>query len=281
MRMGDRSQSAPMRGCQAALVAVTVLWVVPAAAQQPAETPPAWATPPAEPQVLPLRFAARPLTLPRGAVRLDATFGITSQERPTLDRQTYVSFLGVAGFGATDDIEIGVMVLPIQISPEALFHDPGLYGLFRIVASERLDLGLQLDATVPVRAESAFGNALSIRALWRAASFLRIDAGASLVVLYQDPVETSLRFPVVASFHLSETLFVGVQSGLDVEYLSGADERAGRRQNAFVPFGLFLGGTLVGDRGPSGDLRIGVLLPSVTDGFDLWQLGFGGSFYIL
>lgn len=239
---------------------------------QPAASPP--------PQVLPMRYAERPLTLPRGTVRIDATFAITSQEREALDRQTYVSFLGVAGFGVTDDIELGVIALPLQISPEGRFNDPGLYGLLRILSTDSLDLGLQLEATVPVRDSSAFSNALSGRVLWRASEIFRLDFAASLVAFYQDPIETSLRFPIVGTFQLTESFFLGVQTGLDVDYVSGADERAGRKQNAFIPAGVFVGGSLRGEEGPTGDLRLGVFLASVTDGFDLWQLGFGGNFYI-
>lgn len=244
----------------------------------PAASPPAAETPPPR---LPTPFALRPLTLPHGMLRLDATFHITSEERVAgADRQTYVSLLGVAAYGVTDDIELGLIALPLQVAPEGRYDDPGAYGLFRLLSIDRLELGLGIEASVPVRDESAFANALSLRVLWRPADIVRVDTGAYLVALYHDPIRTSLRFPLVVTVQLTDGFFVGAQTGLDAEYLSGADEAAGRRQNAYVPAGVFLGGTLPGDGGPTGDLRLGVFLPSVTDGLEVWQLGFGGSFYI-
>lgn len=231
-------------------------------------------------RVLPMRFAQRPLTLPNGVVRIDATFGIVSRDVESVERETLVTLLGVAAFGITDDIELGVSALPLQLAPRGRYGDPGVYGLLRLYASERLDVGLQLDATVPVRDESAFGNALSTWLLWRALAAFRLDVGVALVAAYHDPIRTHLRVPVVGTFQLSDGLFAGVRTGLDVEHLSGADEEDGRPRDVVVPVGAFVGGTLDGEAGPIGDLRIGVLLPSVADGLASWQLGFGGSFYI-
>lgn len=240
----------------------------PATARQ---APPALARPPAQP----VRHALRPLALPAGTARIDAAFQITSQDRDALGRQSYVSFLGVIGYGVTDDLELGAIALPLQVSPEGHFGDPGAYALYRFVEGD-VEAGGWIEARVPVREESAFTAGASARLLVRASESVRIDGGVSYLVAFRDPEEAmQLGFPVSVAFHSSETFFLGVSTGFDLENFHDSD-----RANAYIPAGVFLGGTLRGDGGPSGDLRLGWFLPSATDGTRLWVLGFGGSFFI-
>lgn len=238
--------------------------------------------PPAEAEVAqrqPTPFALRPLVLPRATVRIDSTFRITTEARDTLDRQSHVSFLGVVGFWVADGVELGVQVLPLSLAPEPAYDDPGVYGLLRLFGSDGVELGLQLDATVPVREDSAFGSTFSLRLLWRVVDRFRIDTGATFAAVFHDPVRTSLLLPLAGTLQLTDAFFVGARTGLDLVYLSGADERDGRKRDALVPAGLFVGGTLRGEQGPFADLRMGVHLPSVTDGFERWQLALGGVFH--
>ncbi len=222
----------------------------------------------------PLVLARRPLTVPAGAARIDGTFFVASAERDGgLDRQSYVSLLGVIGFGVTDDLEIGLVALPVQIAPEGRFNDPGAYGLYRLVEGT-FEAGIQLAAHVPVRDESAFSTTASLRLLLRASDAVRLDGGVVFSALYHDPVQTALSLPVSVTFQASDTFFLGVSSGLDAVFLPG------QPNNAYIPAGVFLGGTLRGDEGPTGDLRVGWYLPSVTDGTHTWILGFGGSFFV-
>ena len=238
------------------------------------EQPPA---PPA-PERLPVRLAARPLTLPDAMARIDAQFSITSQERDALDRQSYVSFLGIVGFAITDDIELGAIALPLQIAPDGHIEEPGVYGLFRFLSGD-FELGAMLEARVPLREEDSVQVGAALRGVLHAGDDVRLDAALAFYEAFSDPFGTAIQIPITLTIQTSEAFFVGAQTGLDVQnYHAGFGD--GARGNSFLTAGVFLGGTLRSWRGPSADLRLGWFLPSVTDGTALWVLGFSGTFFI-
>jgi len=226
----------------------------------------------------PMAFAQRPMTLPAGIVRIDTTLSLASQERPGLERQAFVSFLGLVAYGTTDDLEVGAIVLPVQLAPDGAFGDPGAYGLLRLLDGP-VELGLMLELRVPASGESAFGTLGSLLATWHAGDSIRLDSGVTFGAALHNPAWFELRFPVTLTIQTSDTFFLGVQSGME---LSGVDidGDGGREWDAFIPAGVFLGGTLTGSQGPSADLRLGFLLPNATHPGTLWVITFGGVFFL-
>lgn len=231
-----------------------------------------------------MAYASRPLTLPDGMARIDALFTVTSVDPAgPLDRQSFVSFLGAMGFAIDDDIELGVIALPVMLAPEGHYGPPGVYGLFRFARTDVVEAGVLVDGRVPLAIpssdEDAFVGTIGVPVLLRLSAALRLDTGLTLYTSFTDPFGSRLSFPLTLTVQTSEAFFVGVTSGLDVYHFHDGFGDTDRG-NAFIPAGLFLGGTLRSSRGPAGDLRLGWLLPSVTDGTEHWVFGFGGSFYI-
>jgi len=63
---------------------------------------------------MPLRRVERPLSMPKSTygLRFDLTYTELTRGTPL------VRFFGAAGFGLTDDLELGILLLPLSFSPD-------------------------------------------------------------------------------------------------------------------------------------------------------------------
>lgn len=252
-----------------------VLWASAAQAQPAAPVP----EPPSE--LLPTTFAERPLTLPRGLVRVDAFFaGRSAERRFGRGRDSSLRFLGTIGVGLGDDFEGGLVALPLELVPDLRYESFGVYGLGRYLRGE-VEAGISVEGRVSFsRTDSVIGQtAVALPFLFRIAPGVRLDLAPRFLAVYADPLKTVLAFPLGLTVHASATFFAGLETGLTVvDWQDGFG--VDRRGNAYIPAGVFIGGTLRGAHGPRADLRLGWLLPTVTDGTEEWVLSFGGSFFI-
>ena len=245
-----------------------------------AEAQPSLAAPDALPFVLPVSFAERPLTLPHGLVRADALFsGRSAQRRFVSGRDSSLHFLGTIGIGLGEDFEGGLVVLPLELVPDARYEGIGAFGLGRYLRGN-VEAGVLVEARMSFHHDDSIGQTtVALPFLFRIAPSVRLDVVPRFLAVYADPLETVLAVPLTVTVHASATFFAGLETGVTVVDLQegfGED----RRGNAFIPAGIFIGGTLRGPSGPRADLRLGWLLPTVTDGTEEWVLAFGGSFFI-
>jgi hypothetical protein len=90
---------------------------------------------------LPTSLQARPLTLPGGVLRYDA--GVDVLRVIQARSATAVGIHLGLGYGITDDLEVGGVLLPLQAfigstgSGEVGFGDMSLYGQYRFVQRRR------------------------------------------------------------------------------------------------------------------------------------------------
>ncbi len=222
----------------------------------------------ATPLRLPVPVAARPLTLPKGVARISGSYALSSASTAASGRQEFVSFSGRVSAGLLDDLEAGATLLPLSVSPQARYEDPGLYLRGRVLQLEGFELGLALEGVLPVRDTAAVAPA--VFGLVRAGEEVRFDFAAALRVQWIDDPTTAddedpfvvLSFPIGLTVQTSKHFFVGATTGFDVE----------RFETGYIPGGLFLGGTLEVEEGARGDLRADLVLPSLTDGFHSWSI---------
>jgi hypothetical protein len=254
---------------------ITVLLCASAARAQPAGPVTEAST-----DILPVSFAERPLTLPRGLSRVDALFsGRSAQRRFRSGRDSSLHFLGTLGVGLGDDFEGGLVVLPLELVPDTRYEGIGAFGLGRYLRGD-VEAGVFVEARMSFHHEDSIGQAtIALPFLFRIAPGVRLDVVPRFLAVFGDSLETVLELPFSLTVQASDTFFAGLSTGLTVvDWQEGFGED--RRGNTFIPAGIFIGGTLRGPHGPRGDLRLAWLLPTVTDGTEEWVLSFGGSFFL-
>lgn len=190
---------------------------------------------------LPLPFARRPLTLTARTLRADADFSVS---------QVSVSFLGAtasstvvglrlgAGFGITDDLEVGATLIPLTLSPEFNYNAPSIYGAYRFVRGD-IDVGARLDLVFPVNGD--FGLRAGVPVLFHLGEGARLDTGAFIELSFGDTLGKALSIPVAFTANLNPNLFLGARTGL---LLPNFDSLG-------MPLGVYAGYTIANGAGAS------------------------------
>lgn len=209
---------------------------------------------------LPLPLAQRPLNLPRGVLRVDADLSLLrypSFEFDGLDvRETSdiaFSLNAGAGIGITDDIEAGIMLLPLQLTPDFEYRDIVLYGQYQFLRGN-IEMGARLELNIPT--QSHFGLSLGLPVLIRATDNVRIDTGLQFALFFPDgaraglysfywhpmPTRSTTGIPLIVNFNLTDEVFLGLRTGLGVSDFGNFGD------SIFLPLGIQGGYSLpVGD----------------------------------
>jgi hypothetical protein len=192
-------------------------------------------------------FASRSLTLGSGTVRIDGgppDFGYFHPGGPqwinenrgfrlradtNLDQQW--AWLGIgAAVGVTDEVELGGLLLPFRLTPDADFDDMEGYGRFAFLYGD-FEMGFQVTLQLPTQTE--WGLGLGLPMLAHATEQMRIDTGIELELLFWDEEIANLDVPLAFTWDVGGG-FIGPRTGL---YIWDFDV-------VIVPAGLHGGGVL-------------------------------------
>jgi len=261
-------------------IAVLVLLCASRAAAQPPEAEPDPASAPVPvpapapgSPILPAPFVERPLTLRELVFRLDARVIVSDVEDLTgSSRTTFATFAAGAAVGVLDDFELGAVVAPVLLVPEVRYLDPSLYALVRYLSGV-VDLGAQLTLRAPVEEGSAAAILAGLPVLVHAAPWFRLDVVPQIGTRFTDDVELTASLPLTATFQILPSFFAGTSVGCDLVGVEGFDE-------AHLTASAFFGGTIARANGPTADLGVSFLLPSVTDGLRSFSVVLTASFYV-
>jgi hypothetical protein len=227
-------------------------------------------------------YSGRSLTLGQGTFRIDAgppDYGYFHPGNPQLlNENRGVRVLSTEGgetswlaaglaYGATDDIEVGGLLVPLVLGPDTRVDDLEFYGRFRFLR-EQFEMGAQVTMQIP--ANTAFGLGVGLPMLAHASQRMRIDTGVELEILFwEDDAGVSLDGPLAFTWDVGRLGFLGFRTGL---YVGDMDWLA-------IPAGIH-GGVVVAE----GHLDIAgwFMWPALLgtgrdDPFDLrtFQVGFG------
>ena len=208
---------------------------------------------------LPVRYQARPLTLPELTLRPDVGLAFESRARVGEDRLNTLGLDAGFGIGVTDDLELGTLIVPLEMAPTFRYDDPAIYGRYRFLTG-KLELGAELRMWLPFKDD--FRLSMGVPLLWHAGRVVRVDSGFFLLTDFGDRVEATV--PLRLGFQTSDRFMFGLESGLALP-------------GPHVPFGMFIVYTV---GAPGLDFMAGARLPDVGDGFDVWQATVGASFFV-
>lgn len=236
----------------------------------------------------PLRYAARPLTMPDRMIRLDG--GIRLDNAADLDGALFfggaISFANLIELGISPE-RLGTFsgtavegALPLKLFGDLDLGSVPLYLRFRIREKEKLDIAADLGVSVPLESSpdvSTFGAVL-LRV--RICDCLTLDTGVDVRITFANDAETTLTIPAILSWQLGDRLYAQLRTGVIAPELDG--------DRIAIPLG-FEGGYTIGDaNGPWADLLArfewpGLLLPGAPGDKslqDVWVLLGAMRFYI-
>jgi len=202
-------------------------------------------------QQLPLSFARRPLTLTRNTLRVDAEFVISHTEVTflgTTSSSTGVGLSAGAGFGITEDLEVGATVLPLTLSPDFQYNRPSVYGTYRFLRGD-VEVGARLALSLPINGD--FGINVGVPVLLHLGDTMRLDTGVFLQLTTSDPLGKSLNIPLAFTANINPNLFIGARTGLLFPDFDGL----------MMPLGAYVGYTIAGGDGSTP-------LADITGAFD-------------
>jgi hypothetical protein len=229
-------------------------------------------------QQLPLPLARRPLTLTRNTLRADADLTLAHLQISLLGGTGSSNALGLslgAGYGITDDLEVGATVIPLTLSPDFAYNAPSVYGTYRFLHGD-VDVGAQLALTLPI--DRDFGLGVGVPVLFHLGEAARLDTGAFLGLTFGDALGKGLTIPIAFTYNLNPNLFLGARTGV---LLPNFDDFA-------MPLGAFVGYTLAGGAGntPLADITASFdfpffVTPSGADAIStgLWTASLNGRIF--
>lgn len=215
----------------------------------------------------PLAYSARPLTLPTLAIspQLDGLLDnlstrtaaqIYTQNPKTLDLTTSLG----ASVGVFESIEVGAVVVPLQVFPEVVYGDPQVHATFRFVkgsfelagyintvfvTSDVMDPELMLPV-VDKSASVLFQPGLFSRI--HGGNHFKLDIGAIIPIqLGSNVSDLGLSVPIEIAFNLVDWFHLGATTGFGiVDFKDPA-------LSSYLPLGFITGFAFGGDR-PAVDL---------------------------
>ncbi|MBL8604201.1 MAG: hypothetical protein JNK72_19900 [Myxococcales bacterium] len=235
----------------------------------------------------PLEFNQRPITLPARTLRIDGdlqfnatTASVTTGGVTQSTTSVATSLLLGGGIGLTDDLELGGLIAPIQLNPEARYGNPSVYGRYRI-ARGPTELSLDGAFVVPTRSGEVAALQLGASALIRTLNAGRFDLGGHIRINFSDPTSTDFIVPVRYAFQVNPQTAIGVSTGLFVPNNFKFDF-------ATIPLGVFgrlalpgVNGTPVADIVAAFDFNNFIQFGG-SDAVSVgsWAITLGGRFYL-
>lgn len=193
---------------------------------------------------IPVRMVDRPLTLTRGTYGLGFDLAFTRLGPST----QLLAFDAGSGFGVTDDLEVGILLVPLTLSQE---RDSGL-GPPRFLVDRRLirgvfELSVGAEVELPLGSTFHFGGRIPFRL--HLGGFASIDSGVRVdVAVGAGAFEPTVSVPLSIGVQLAEQLAVSFTAQAAVTDFE--------RNRVLGNFGARVGWTITDKHGAWGDLGL-------------------------
>lgn len=221
-----------------------------------------------------LSFVERSLTLPEDVMRIDG-----GPRWPYYDAQfKHVEVFGAdldflnpgLSFGVSKDLELG-LVAPIRLSPDLGLEDPRVYALFQLQDDRELEVGVF--AQLRLGFFNEWAATLGVPVYWRFKRDMRLDIGGFVRFALGDASRVDLTVPVQLPIQISERLYLGPETGLNINSLFDDES------NVDLPLGGFIGYSVGSSGAPLGDIFARLRLLDLANGFDGVEVMLGAELY--
>lgn len=222
---------------------------------------------------VPVAFAERRLTLPKGTLRIDdgpywpLPRGLLEMTRFRFNDRTSTRwhFNAGLGYGITPELELGAHVLRGDLDRERL-DDPSVYVIYRFLKDD-IELGVYGEATVP------FVDPITVTAGMPVAFHLgtaaRIDTGPFMQFVRARPRHEDLIVPVMVPINVTRQVYLGPEAAFILRDLDQDD----------FSLGFFAGYTIESGGGPLADVGGRLRFPSTNADFRILQIMLEAALY--
>lgn len=243
----------------------------------------------------PKTYSVRPLTLERGMIRANGIFTVWDDGVELV----YGMTLG-ASIGVTDDLELGINnyrtgsslqqryegLIPVIFAPDAGFGNMPLYGRYRFLKREKLDLAADLIFVLPVDSAFALEAALPLRI--KPNDRLSVDTGIEVRGTFGSAKRADIRIPAIVNYNFSDRAFISGETGVQFVNLGESFAAAPADSKGIaIPIGFRAGGTWQKPDKHLIDLFAGFAFPAVIEAatsrktvdFGIWDIFVGVAFH--
>jgi hypothetical protein len=252
---------------------------------------------------MPVPMAQRGLTLPAGTVRIDANFDLFDL---TNDFGAALSAGGAVGI--IENLDAGMLLLPIVFAPEGGFGDIRMFGKYRfwngdtVEVAGRLELVLPSDSTNLSTTDFSLSFGAPVRI--HLGDTMRIDTGVEFsLALLRGPTGDTIfgiagpqgfplkrhalsdrsvaGVPLMFTINVTDAVYLGARTGVGIADFGNADD------TTFIPLGFSGGYTVAGESGPLVDITARFRWPNLyTSGgmddvqADIYEVVLAGEVYL-
>ena len=244
-------------------------------------------------------YTQRALTLPKGTLRVDfapgdraflqsnAGLNITLLPKPL---KTAAGANIGAGFGIIDNLEAGVILLPLQFAPSGVdtFGDLSVYGRYQFMQGNT-QVGVHLGLQLPTATEFGLTAALPVKLVL--GDNMHLNTGLGLNLLNNGAIDdkgkptmaVGLGVPVEFAVNVMPALFLGLGTGLNADLSPTTFEAIRFPLTVFAGYTLDLGNKMlldiVGQFGAPAFLSITKVKGDDAINFDVKQITLGATFH--
>ncbi len=115
--------------------------------------------------------------------------------------------LGELSYAITDNLEIGVLALPLTLAPQVAFGDLETYGRYRLASSRQWELFAHVGARIGVQDFS--GLAAGIESRLFLSNYVALDLGVAVDHAFEPGRSTSLYVPAALLVYPARSFYVG------------------------------------------------------------------------
>jgi hypothetical protein len=199
----------------------------------------------------PKTYSVRPLTMQKGMIRGNGFLTVWDDGVDTNVGMT----LG-ASIGITDDLELGINnyrigsslqdnyegLIPVVFAPSAGFGNMPVYGRYRFVNREKLNVAGDLIFILPTDTAFALQGAFPLRV--KPNDRLSVDTGVEVRGTFGSNKRADIRIPAIVNYNFSSRAFISGETGVQVLNLGkGFNTAPNDTQGVAIPVGFRAGGT--------------------------------------
>jgi hypothetical protein len=221
----------------------------------------------------PKSYSVRPLTLQKGMVRANGIVTVWDDGVDTLVGLTLGGSIGV-----TDDLELGINnyrvgsslqdnyegLVALTFAPSVGYGDIPVYGRYRFLHREKLDVAGDVIFVIPVDSTFAFQGDVPLRI--KPNDRLSVDTGVEVRGTFGSAKRADIRIPAIVNYNFSDRAFIAGETGLwFVNMGKSYNTPPNDSQGMDIPVGFRAGGTWKKSDKQIVDLFAGFAFPALIE----------------